>query len=165
MAYQGLTPSEGDIPVVAELTGQDILGLPLKAPLTSYDPIYTLPMLTIKEDKGTGGVTSVPSDAPDDLAALRDLKNKPPLREKYGIADDMVVPFEPVPIIEVPGLGALSAVTVCDALKIQSQNDKEKLVEAKEQVYLKGFYEGVSGNEMEIGWSGGRSCRSLAPNI
>ena len=48
----------------------------LKVPLTRYDRIYTLPMLTIKEDKGTGVVTSVPSDAPDDFAALRDLKNK-----------------------------------------------------------------------------------------
>ncbi len=37
-------------------------------------------MLTIKEDKGTGIVTSVPSDSPDDYAALRDLKNKAPLR-------------------------------------------------------------------------------------
>ena len=99
------------------------MGLPLKAPLTSYDVIYTLPMLTIKESKGvyahtrthththtrtahtqththahthahthtctckpctrplplpagTGVVTSVPSDAPDDYAALRDLKKK-----------------------------------------------------------------------------------------
>ena len=31
---------------------QDIVGLPLKAPLTSYDTIYTLPMFTIKDDKG-----------------------------------------------------------------------------------------------------------------
>ena len=81
------------------------MGLRLKAPLTSYDVIYTLPMLTIKESKGThmhahthtrahtvcdnydpdmplplptgtGVVTSVPSDAPDDYAALRDLKKK-----------------------------------------------------------------------------------------
>ena len=29
------------------------MGIPIKAPLTSYDVIYTLPMLTIKEDKGT----------------------------------------------------------------------------------------------------------------
>ena len=55
---------------------QDIMGIRLKAPLTSYDVIYTLPMLTIKEDKGTGVVTSVPSDAPDDYAALRDLQRK-----------------------------------------------------------------------------------------
>ena len=30
-----------------------------------------------------------------------------------------------------------------DQLKIQSQNDRDKLTEAKELVYLKGFYEGV----------------------
>lgn len=47
-------------------------------------------MLTIKEDKGSGVVTSVPSDSPDDYAALMDLKNKQPLRQKYGIKDEMV---------------------------------------------------------------------------
>lgn len=66
------------------------MGLRLSAPLTKYKTIYTLPMLTIKEDKGTGVVTSVPSDSPDDFAALTDLRNKQPLREKYGIQDHMV---------------------------------------------------------------------------
>ena len=44
--------------------------------ISRYATIYTLPMMTIKENKGTGVVTSVPSDAPDDFAALRDVKNK-----------------------------------------------------------------------------------------
>jgi leucyl-tRNA synthetase len=44
----------------------------------------------------------------------------------------------------VPEFGTLSAVTVYDQLKIQSQNDKDKLQTAKEMVYLKGFYDGVS---------------------
>lgn len=52
------------------------MGVALSAPLTKYPVIYTLPMMTIKENKGTGVVTSVPSDAPDDYAALRDLKKK-----------------------------------------------------------------------------------------
>ncbi|XP_005996155.1 leucine--tRNA ligase, cytoplasmic isoform X2 [Latimeria chalumnae] len=143
MSYQGFTKENGMVPVVMEMNGEDILGVALNAPLTSYKVIYALPMLTIKEDKGTGVVTSVPSDAPDDIAALRDLKKKQALREKYGIKDEMVLPFEPVPIIEIPGYGNLSAPTVCDELKIQSQNDREKLAEAKEKVYLKGFYEGV----------------------
>lgn len=143
MAYQGFTKEEGKIHIVVELTGEDILGLPLQAPLTPNKVIYTLPMLTIKEDKGTGIVTSVPSDSPDDYAALVDLKKKQPLREKYGIKDDMVLPYDPIPIIEVPEFGNLSAVTVYDKLKIQSQNDKIKLQEAKDMVYLKGFYEGV----------------------
>ncbi|XP_030067652.1 leucine--tRNA ligase, cytoplasmic [Microcaecilia unicolor] len=143
MSYQGFTKNNGVVPVVKELMGEDILGAALSAPLTSYKVIYALPMLTIKEDKGTGVVTSVPSDAPDDIAALRDLKKKQALRVKYGIKDEMVLPFEPVPIIDIPGYGTLSAPRVCDELKIQSQNDKEKLMEAKEQVYLKGFYEGI----------------------
>lgn len=54
------------------------------------------------------------------------------------------MPFEPVPIIDVPEFGNLSAVTAYEKLNIQSQNDKDKLLEAKEMVYLKGFYDGVS---------------------
>ena len=53
-------------------------------------------MMSIKEDKGTGIVTSVPSDSPDDFAALTDLKKKQPFREKYKIQDHMVLPFDPV---------------------------------------------------------------------
>lgn len=143
MCYQGFCKVEGKVDVVADLIGQDIMGIALSGPLTSYKTIYTLPMLNIKSDKGTGVVTSVPSDAPDDFAALRDLKNKQPFREKYGIKSEMVLPYEPVPIIDVPDYGTLSAVTACERLKIQSQNDRDKLQEAKEQVYLKGFYEGV----------------------
>lgn len=70
-----------------------MLGAGLKAPMTFYKVIYALPMLTIKEDKGTGVVTSVPSDSPDDYAALVDLKKKQPFREKYGIKNEMVSSF------------------------------------------------------------------------
>ncbi|XP_027253795.1 leucine--tRNA ligase, cytoplasmic isoform X2 [Cricetulus griseus] len=143
MSYQGFTKHNGVVPVVKELMGEEILGAALSAPLTCYKVVYVLPMLTIKEDKGTGVVTSVPSDSPDDLAALRDLKKKQAFRVKYGIRDEMVLPFEPVPVLEIPGIGSLSAVTLCDELKIQSQNDREKLAEAKEKLYLRGFYDGV----------------------
>lgn len=88
-------------------------------------------------------VTSVPSDAPDDYAALNDLKKKKPLRDKYNLSDEMVLPFEPIPIIDIPDYGNLAAVFMCEKLKITSQNDKVKLEEAKKEVYLKGFYDGV----------------------
>ena len=52
MAYQLFTEDFGKYKTVIKIKGKDIVGLPLKAPLTSYDMIYTLPMLTIKENKG-----------------------------------------------------------------------------------------------------------------
>ncbi|XP_050299958.1 leucine--tRNA ligase, cytoplasmic [Anthonomus grandis grandis] len=143
MCFQGFTEVEGNFDVIAEVLGSDLLGCALKSPKTNYEKIYALPMLTIKDNKGTGVVTSVPSDSPDDYAALQDLKKKQAFREKYNIKDEMVLPYDPIPIVEVPEFGNLSAVTACENLKIQSQNDKDKLVQAKEMVYLKGFYDGV----------------------
>lgn len=142
MAYQAILEKDNIVEPLLEVKGHQLMGVKLFAPLTCYSVIYTLPMLTVKEDKGTGVVTSVPSDAPDDFAALMDLQNKPALREKYGITDVMV-DFKPVPIIDVPEYGALSAPSICESMGIKSQNDKDKLAEAKEKVYLKGFYEGT----------------------
>ena len=95
-AYQGMTSEFGKFEVIAEIEGSELIGAKLKAPLTSYDVVYALPMLTIKDDKGTGIVTSVPSDSPDDYAALMDLKNKEALRAKYNLPDESVLPYEPV---------------------------------------------------------------------
>jgi leucyl-tRNA synthetase len=63
---------------LAKINSQDLIGTPLKAPLSTFEKVYALPMLTISMNKGTGIVTSVPSDAPDDWAALRDLKQSQP---------------------------------------------------------------------------------------
>lgn len=143
MAHQELTPVFGKVEQLAAFTGKDIMGLPLSGPLIlNSKPIYTLPMMTIKANKGTGVVTSVPSDSPDDYAALVDLKNKKPLRDMYHITDEMVN-VEPIPIIKTGEFGELSAVEAYKRFKIQSQNDADKLAEAKDQVYKAGFYDGV----------------------
>ena len=49
--------------------------------------------------KGTGVVTSVPSDAPNDYQMLIDLQTKKGLREKMNIDEEWVKGFDPVPII------------------------------------------------------------------
>ena len=72
----GLMPVWGKAEPIITLTGQDLLGLPLQAPNAVYPVIYTLPLITISMKKGTGVVTSVPSDAPDDYAALKELQDK-----------------------------------------------------------------------------------------
>lgn len=57
---------------------------------------FKLLWMSIKIILGTGVVTSVPSDSPDDYAALQDLKKKPDLRKKFNITDDMVLKYDPV---------------------------------------------------------------------
>lgn len=73
MSYQLLTEKWGETNLVREIKGESMIGLSLKAPLTTYDQIYVWPMFSIDMNKGTGVVTSVPSDAPDDYAVLIDL--------------------------------------------------------------------------------------------
>lgn len=138
-AFQNLSLKKHEVTCVAECSGSDLLGTCLKSPFTPLERIYALPMLTISMKKGTGVVTSVPSDSPDDLAALRDLQSKEPLRRKFGLKDEWVLPFEPLPIVRT-SMGDLTAVTIVDQMKIKSQND-QKLKEAKEQCYKLGFYD------------------------
>lgn len=76
-----------------------------------------------------------------------------------GITEDMFS-FEVTPIIEIPDFGNLSAVKVVEELKITSQNDP-KLVEAKDKVYTKGFYEG----KMIVGEHSGKLVQEAKPLI
>jgi leucyl-tRNA synthetase len=140
---QYFTKEFGKIECLETFTGDELLGLPLRAPLAKYEKVYTLPLLTISMSKGTGIVTSVPSDAPDDYVALKALQDKADFRAKYDITDDMVLPYEVVPIISIEGYGDASAVFMCEKLKITSFNDKAKLTQAKDEIYLKGFTIGI----------------------
>ena len=64
---------EFEYPALAKITGQELIGKKCKAPMTSYEFVYVLPLPSISMTKGTAVVTSVPSDAPNDFAMLRDL--------------------------------------------------------------------------------------------
>ena len=79
-----------------------------QAPNCPHERIYVLPLLTILTNKGTGVVTSVPSDSPDDWAALMDLRRKDKLREKFGVRGEWVLPYE-------VGAPCASAGFLCDA--------------------------------------------------
>lgn len=52
MAYQGLTKTPEKLEKVCDVLGETIVGLPLKAPLSVYDKVYALPMLSISMSKG-----------------------------------------------------------------------------------------------------------------
>lgn len=156
-----MTKEYGKYPSVAKVTGQELIGKELKAPLSHYEKVYALPMTTISMEKGTGIVTSVPSDSPDDWAALRDLQTKAGLREKYNVEEAWCVPFAPVPIINIPEFGDLTAVKLVEDLKIQSQKDKELLKQAKDKAYKAGFYEG----KMIVGVASGEKVEKAKPIV
>eukprot|EP00435_Cladocopium_sp_Y103_P016445 s217_g4.t1 len=142
--------------------GQDLVGLPLDAPLCQYETIHVLPMFTISMSKGTGVVTSVPAEAPDDYVCLRDWKTRSNWRDQYKVKEEWCVPFDVVEILtfedsvdkdseesasesaeSAESASAASAPAICEQMKIGSHREKEKLAAAKKDVYQKGFYSGI----------------------
>jgi leucyl-tRNA synthetase len=170
MSFQNMTFTRGKPLCLGQVVGQVFMGFPVSAPLATYERVYILPLTTIKMNKGTGVVTSVPSDAPDDYAALMDLKNKAPFRAKYGLADEHVLPFDVVPIIHTPnvgnpptaeGEGNCPARDLCIEMKVASQNDKVKLELIKDKCYKGSFNFGV----MAVGEYKGQPVNVAKPKI
>ena len=161
MSYQGTFADRGAPTFLGEVKGQELMGCAVQAPLAKYSQVYVVPLLTIRMDKGTGVVTSVPSDSPEDYAALMDLKKSSALRNEYGIKEEMVLPFEPVPVINIEGLGTLSAVDLCIRHRVNSQNDIGILNRIKETVYSEAFYKGI----MVVGEHKGTKVADAKPLI
>lgn len=151
MSFQKLTPKRGEYAPVCEIDGSDLIGARIHAPLAVHPELRVLPMETIIATKGTGVVTCVPSDSPDDYITYQDLRNKP---EYYGIQKEWT-DAEPVGIIATPNYGNLTAEKLVQDLKIRSPKDKDLLAKAKEIAYKEGFYQGVmcigkySGDKVE----------------
>ena len=103
--------------------------------MTSFEFVHVLPLPTISMTKGTAVVTSVPSDAPHDFTMLRDLQTKEGLRERMGVKLEWVEGFDPIPLIDIEGMGDLSAKFAVEELKIQSHKDTVKLEQAKDKCY------------------------------
>lgn len=140
MAFQGIFPKNGVYEKVAEVLGADCVGTLVNAPLSIHtEGVRILPMETVLPTKGTGVVTSVPSDSPDDYITVKDLAKK---ADYYKIKKEWAE-LEPVEIIETPSYGKLTAKFLVEKLKIMSPKDSKQLEEAKELAYKEGFYQGI----------------------
>ncbi|KAF5352969.1 hypothetical protein D9758_007903 [Tetrapyrgos nigripes] len=157
MAFQGVTNPRGTINQLAEIEGSKIIGTKIKAPFSINPEVYVLPMDNVLPTKGTGVVTSVPSDSPDDYQTLMDLRKK---AEYYKI-DPSWASLDPVPLISTPTYGDLIAPTLCKQMKIQSQKDTKQLTEAKDVAYKEGFYNGT----MLVGEFKGESVQDAKPKV
>lgn len=139
MAFQGLTTPRGNVDQLVEISGDKLIGTRIKAPFSLNPEVYVLPMDNVLATKGTGVVSSVPSDSPDDCQTLYDLRKKATF---YKI-DPSWAAIDPVPVISTPTYGDLCAPALLTAMKIQSQKDTKQLAEAKEVAYKEGFYNGT----------------------
>uniref|UniRef100_A0A060T503 leucine--tRNA ligase n=1 Tax=Blastobotrys adeninivorans TaxID=409370 RepID=A0A060T503_BLAAD len=157
MCFQNLTPKRGDYKPLVEINGSSLIGSKVHPALSVYPEVYVLPMETVLEKKGTGVVTSVPSDSPDDYITMQDLKNKP---DYYKIKPEWV-DFDIVPVLETPTYGNLTAQRLVEELKIKSPKDKEALAKAKELAYKEGFFQGV----MAIGKYKGEKVEVAKPKV
>ena len=147
MAFQGtffksdqFPRDESELQAVAELPGSSLVGTLVTAPLSIHtEGVRILPMESVLPSKGTGVVTSVPSDSPDDYATVKDLAKK---AEYYGIKKEWAE-LEMPPIIETPSYGNLTAKFLVEKMKINSPKDAKQLAEAKELAYKEGYYKGT----------------------
>lgn len=71
------------------------------------------------------------------------------------------MPFEPIPIIEIPVLGNMAAKKCYEDLKIQSHKDTDKLKQAKDMCYMEGFYKGI----MMVGNCSGKKVEEAKPIV
>jgi len=111
--------------------------------------IRGFPMESILMNKGTGIVTSVPSDAPADYQSVVDLRKNKPMLEKYHINPDWLK-FDFIYIISTAKYGMFSAEGAIKEIEAQVPKNTpkaERLELAKNLAYKEGFYKGV----MEIG--------------
>jgi len=157
MAFQGVITPRGHIEQLAEIDGSKIVGTKISAPFALNPEVYVLPMDNVLPTKGTGVVTSVPSDSPDDFQTLTDLRKKP---DFYKI-DPSWAAIDPVPVISTPAYGLMTAPAIVKQLKIQSQKDTKQLAEAKEIAYKEGFYNGT----MLVGEFKGQSVQEAKPKV
>ena len=146
---------------VAEFQGSAAVGTLVEAPLSVHKQVRILPMETVLATKGTGVVTSVPSDSPDDFATVRELAKKP---EYYGIQKEWAQ-LEILPIIKIktdePHNNIIAKYLVEEKYKIQSPKDTNALAKAKDDAYKDGYYKG----EMMIGEFKGEAVEVAKPKV
>lgn len=157
MAHQEIFAEEGIIKKTTEIQGSDLIGTLVNAPLSFHkDGVRVLPMESILETKGTGVVTCVPSDSPDDYATIVDLAKK---ADYYGIKSEWAQ-LQVIPIIQTPTSNLLAPALVLK-MKIASPKDVKQLKEAKELAYKEGFYQG----HMIVGDFKGEKVADAKPKV
>ncbi|MBI5073002.1 leucine--tRNA ligase, partial [Candidatus Woesearchaeota archaeon] len=129
-----------DVQEIGRVHASQLVGKRVVEPMNKKE-IPILPADFVDPQNATGIVMSVPSHAPYDWIAIKELTDSG--LEKYGVnKDDM----EPISLIETEGFGKHPAIEVCKTLGITSQKQTAKLDEATSMIYKKEFHQGILKN-------------------
>lgn len=137
-AYNKLTFTDREVEFIEDVDAMSLIGIKVKNPLTGAE-VITLPASFVKGENGSGIVMSVPSHAPYDYLAVRDLYDKD--LSEYGITEDLH-DLKFISLIEVPEFGELPAVEAVEQFNVKDQKDP-KAEEATKVVYRREFHGGV----------------------
>ncbi|MBI2543118.1 MAG: leucine--tRNA ligase [Candidatus Aenigmarchaeota archaeon] len=125
-AVEKLKDQLRNIDIINEVSANNLIGKSVINPINNKK-IPVLSGTFVDPTTATGVVMSVPSHAPYDYVALKELKEK----------------IQPVSVIKVEGFGEHPAVEVCEKMGIKSTKETEKLDEATSLVYKKEFHTGT----------------------
>ncbi len=133
-----LAQQKDEVGFVGKVKSEELLGKTAFAPTINRE-VPILPSKFVKADVGTGVVMSVPSDAPYDWIALKELIESGEAK-KYGAEK-----LKPISIITVPGYGEFPAKEICERAKIVSSEDP-LLEDVTKEIYAAEFHNGVMKN-------------------
>jgi leucyl-tRNA synthetase len=139
-AYNNLKYQEHQLTQVGTIMGHQLVGFKVYQ-CQIKNPIYVLPMLQISNKKGTGIVSSVPSESPDDylnlyILAKEDHPHHMEMFSKYPKLTMVMVKQEPISIIEANNSHNI-AIKFCqdNNIKNPSALTGPKLINAKKEIY------------------------------
>src|SRR3989338_4190739 len=122
-------------------TKEKLIGEYVKAPGINKE-IIILPSSFVDPDVGTGIVTSVPSDAPHDYIALKELQNNVQEIKKYKLDSSVINSLKIIPIINTKKYGDKAGMKIAEENNISKQDDP-KLEALTQEIYKEGFHNGV----------------------
>lgn len=137
LVYQGKR-----VDVKGKVKGSEFVGKTCHAPGLNKE-ILILPSSFPNPDIATGFVTSVPSDAPFDWIALKELQKDEKTCKKYGLDCAQIKALEVIPIIKTKKFGENAALKICEQMKITSLDQAKELETATKEVYKEGYHTGV----------------------
>ncbi len=124
------------VEIIGKISGDALLGKRCIEPL-SRKSIPILPSDFVDPKSATGIVMSVPSHAPYDWIAIKELIEGD--LERYSVER---AELEPISLITTPGYGEHPAIEQCKKMGIKSLKQADKLDEATSIVYKKEFHQG-----------------------